>query len=201
MAYKKNRSSYGYRSSSESHRERLESEAMHVGRDYMEGRKSIGEVESYLNHTDHFQGYLSRSEVSKLVAKGARYSEDEGKAIKSRVQPEQDPHLKPKAKRNAEQLAIKAGGKLANRPEHTKYRPAPKPTAKARPNARNAYDVKAQRKKDLKLLLDKHTRGESGVKEVKRESRGAAAGKAYKNVVFNETRHKYVGRNRLGAKR
>ena len=193
--------------------EREEREAFELGRDYIEGRKSIHDVEKYLNSGSHYP--LTRTQVHKAISAGVAVSEAEGKAKASRVQPEQESiSFGPKYGTRK-----KGKGQLASRPEHTRWKPATaeqkhagvvarhekkreragtKPYA-AKPGARNEYDVKAQRKKDLKILLDKHAKGMIGVKEVKTEAKIAAEHKAYKNIVYNETHHRYVGSNRIGS--
>lgn len=177
-------------SAAEYRRDQAVGKAVYTGRDYMEGKISIAAVERYLNQEDH--GGLTRSEVHKYINQGVRLAEEEGKAKESRKQPLQEEikYGPNKGKRASSK------GKLSSRPEHTRYKAPPKKQAVARPGALNAYEVKAKRKKDLKILLDKHARGQIGVKEVKKEAKVKASGKAYKNVVYNETHHRYVGKNR-----
>ncbi len=183
-------SGYHYKSKAEERRDNAVGKAIYTGRDYMEGKISIAAVERYLNQEDH--GGLTRTEVHKYINQGVKLAEEEGKAKESRKQPIQE-ELKygpNKGKRSSK------GGSLSSRPEHTRYKAPAKKTPKARPGGLNAYDVKAKRKKDLKILLDKHARGQIGVKTVKKEAKVKAEGKAYKNVVYNETHHRYVGKNR-----
>jgi len=191
----------------QSTRDKEASKAIHIGRDYMEGKINIADVERYLNHEDH--SGLKRDEVHKYIRQGVQLSEEEGKAKESRKQPIQE-DLGPRELGLMKRKGAGRGGKLTTRPEHTRYKAptaAEKKQAKAkrgyaaRPGGLNAYDVKAQRKKDLHKLLEKHAKGQAGVKEVKKEAKTAAHGSAYKNIVYNETHHRYVGPNREGAPR
>ncbi len=168
--------------------------AYELGKSYMQGKASIADVELHIRRKPGKETHAS-------IRSGVAAAEAEGKAVSSRVQPKQEgirfgPNL---GKRRT------SGGKLAARPDHTRYKTSvatgkETPKQKAERHVKfglNEYEVKSQRKKDLKILLDKHARGGYGVKEVKREAKVVAAGAARKNVVYNETKHRFVGNNRV----
>ncbi len=78
----------------------VESEAMWVGRYYMEGKLSVEQVRDWLFSTGSYYPFDGYTKSANLVSKGVHIAIELRTAIKSRIQPEQSKNLSNSIKLN-----------------------------------------------------------------------------------------------------
>ena len=153
-----------------------------IGYDYISGKKSIKDVEHYLNR---FNPGPTKDAVREGIMRGVENGERDGLAKASRIQPIQAEMKFTKARRSKKDEP----GKLAPNPHYQKLL---KTHATRKKRLLDLYELDARRKKDNTVLVKKK---ETGYKPMKQE-RGVIYRShkttPYRMTVTNETKKRRV---------